>query len=97
MRSLSLRGLHRLRDPNLLWTEQGQLGNMKSFIISVGSHSATYPSIVTAIGKLMKSVVKRGNPQEHEALARAMFEIVQLGESLDSRFDISTGIPEERN
>lgn len=70
---------------------------MKSFIISLGSHTATDPSIVTAIGKLMKSVVKRGTPQEHEALARAMFEIVQLAENLDGRFDISSGEPLEKN
>lgn len=70
---------------------------MKGFIVSLGSHTATDPSIVTAIGKLMQSVVKRGTPWEHEVLARAMFEIVQLGENLDDRFDIIDGIPTERN
>ena len=70
---------------------------MKTFIISLGSHSATDPSIVVAIGKLMRSVVKRGTPPEHEALARAMVEIVQLGENLDGRFDLTTGEPLERN
>jgi hypothetical protein len=70
---------------------------MKSFTISLGTHTATDPSIVTAIGTLMKSVVKRGTPQEHEALARAMFEIVKLAETLDTRFDISSGEPLEKN
>ena len=64
---------------------------------TLGSHTATDPSIVTAIGKLMKSVVQRGTPQEHEALARAMYEIVTLAGNLDARFDTSTGLPEERN
>lgn len=67
------------------------------FIISLGTHTATDPSIVTAIGKLMQSVVKRGTPQDHETLAMAMYEVVKLGEKLDGRFDIVDGIPTERN
>lgn len=70
---------------------------MKGFIISLGSHTATDPSIVVAIGKLMQSVVKRGTQREHETLARAMLEIVQLGENLDVLFDTSTGEPLDRN
>lgn len=70
---------------------------MAGFIISLGSHTATDPSIVMAIGKLMQSVVKRGTPQDHETLARAMHEILKLGENLDKRFDVLDGEVLEKN
>lgn len=70
---------------------------MKGFIISLGSHTATDPSIVTAIGKLMQSVVNRGTTQEHETLAKAMHEILTLSGKLDARFDILDGEVLEKN
>ena len=77
-------GYHRLGLPPVIYT------------ISLGTHRGTGENLPHAIGSLMLSVVKRGTPEEIEDLGQSMIAIQEMGATMEKKFDISSGLPEER-
>lgn len=67
-----------------------------NYTISLGTHRGTGDNLPNAIGSLMLSVVKRGTTEEVEDLAHSMIAIQELGMSMEEDYDISSGLPEER-
>ena len=67
-----------------------------NYTISLGTHRGTGDNLPHAIASLMTSVVKRGTQAEIEDLAHSMIAIQEMGASMDKNFDISSGLPEER-
>ena len=67
------------------------------YTISLGTHRGTGDNLPHAIASLMQSVVKRGSTEEIESLAHSMIGIQELGTRLDDKYDISSGLPEERH
>ncbi len=67
-----------------------------NYTVSLGTHRGTGDNLPNAIGSLMLSVVKRGTTEEVEDLAHSMVAIQEMGMSMDKNFDISSGLPEER-
>jgi hypothetical protein len=65
--------------------------------IHLGRHVGRGKTIIDAIGKLMLEIQKHGTKSETESMARSMMGIVELGTRLDKAWDVSTGLPEERN
>lgn len=67
-----------------------------NYTISLSIHRGTGDNLPRAIGSLMLSVVKRGTHEEIEDLAHSMIAIQEMGMSIDKNWDISSGLPEER-
>jgi hypothetical protein len=67
------------------------------FRIHLGRHVGRGKTIIDAIGSLMREVQTHGSQDETESMARSMMGIVELGTRLDEAWDVSTGLPEERN
>ena len=67
-----------------------------NYTISLGTHRGTGENLPHAIASLMQSVVKRGSTDEIEDLAHSMVAIQEMGASMDTKYDISSGLPEER-
>ena len=65
--------------------------------IHLGRHVGRGKTIIDAIGSLMREVQKHGNQDETESMARSMMGVIELGTRLDEAWDVSTGLPEERN
>lgn len=65
--------------------------------IHLGRHVGRGKSIIDAIGDLMREVQKHGSQDETESMARSMMGVIELGTRLDEAWDVSTGLPEERN
>jgi len=65
--------------------------------IHLGRHVGRGKTIIDAIGDLMREVQKHGSQDETESMARSMMGVIELGTRLDEAWDVSTGLPEERN
>jgi hypothetical protein len=65
--------------------------------IHLGRHVGRGKTIIDAIGSLMREVQKHGSQSETESMARSMMGVIELGTRLDEAWDVSTGLPEERN
>ncbi len=65
--------------------------------IHLGRHVGRGKTIIDAIGDLMREVQKHGSQDETESMARSMMGVIELGTRLDAAWDVSTGLPEERN
>jgi hypothetical protein len=65
--------------------------------IHLGRHVGRGKSLIDAIGDLMREVQKHGSQDETESMARSMMGVIELGTRLDESWDVSTGLPEERN
>jgi hypothetical protein len=65
--------------------------------IHLGRHVGRGKTIIDAIGSLMREVQVHGSQDETESMARSMMGVIELGTRLDEAWDVSTGLPEERN
>ncbi len=65
--------------------------------IHLGRHVGRGKTLIDAIGQLMREVQKHGSKAEAESMARSMMGVTELGVRLEKDWDLSTGLPEERN
>lgn len=65
--------------------------------IHLGRHVGRGKTLIDAIGSLMREVQKHGSPAEAESMGLSMMGVIELGTRLDKDWDLSTGLPEERN
>lgn len=65
--------------------------------IHLNAHMGRGKTLLRALAELMKQVDRHGSDAEIESIGRSMMDVTELGVRLDENWDMSTGVPEERN